>query len=125
MKRIICIILVIVTVFSFVACGKKGDTSNKSTTETEDTDSSRTEAIKYVKDHYSSKYGVPSSDISVEIASLSCIDYDSGIWQYAGKVYVTDKYGDTYSANWSINYTNDEDRFVVRKKDLPTPTLKS
>ena len=52
--------------------------------------------------HYTSTYD--AINLEIKVASVRQIGNN---WRVAGKVFATDEYGDTYSANWSITYNLD------------------
>ena len=54
------------------------------------------------KIHYSSNYD--TINLEIKVASVRQVGEN---WRVAGKVFATDEYGDTYSANWSITYSQD------------------
>ena len=98
--------IVIVTIVVCLFVGMM-NLSPESTKESESTSTSVEEQIEsnasfVARMHYRSNYDTINLEITV--ASVRNIN---GNWKASGKVFATDEYGDTYSANWSITYNQD------------------
>ena len=112
------IVIVTIVVCLSLGVGMMNSTPN-STKESESTSTSVEKQIESnasfaARMHYRSYYDTINLEITV--ASVRNIN---GNWRASGKVFATDEYGDTYSANWSITYNQDLEQI---KSEYGKPT---
>lgn len=128
MKRAITILLALLMVLSFAACGdwpKEGAVKSTKTPTQENTFDAK-EALKdKMRADVSAHFIIYYENVKNVLLNLTTIDVDGNTYTGKGKVEVLDDYGDTYEGKVTGVYKLEGETFTKIDLDIETPRKKN